>query len=244
MENRKILITGATGGIGSAIARKLVGENATLFLHYHSVEEKLKLEKELAGKSVRFFKADLTNNREIGNMMKEISKIGNIDIVVHCASLPIKEGETIEKAWKQFQDHIQIQAGALLEITKKAIPAMKAKKRGKIINVLSEVVTGRPPSRMTDYIVGKYALLGLSKCLAVEYSEFNITCNCVSPGLTDTNLTASFPKKLKENIASQTPLGRICTPEDVAAVVSFLCSNASDFVNGENIRVNGGYLMG
>tara|TARA_B100001123_G_C14541721_1_gene722597 strand:- start:85 stop:477 length:393 start_codon:yes stop_codon:yes gene_type:complete len=128
-------------------------------------------------------------------------------------------------------------------IIKGLIGHMKDRKRGKIINILSEAVIGKPPSNLSDYVTSKYALLGFSKSLAVEYGQSNITCNCISPGLIDTALTADYPNKLKELVSSQTPLKRITKPEDVASLIKFLCSDDADFITGENILVNGGFLM-
>jgi 3-oxoacyl-[acyl-carrier protein] reductase len=246
MKNKKILITGSTGGMGSAIAKRLAGEDSVLFLHYYGPDnEKEVLKKELKkiNKNIHFFKADLTKKEDIDKMMDKISKLGSVDILINSVSLPIVHKELAEKDWPDFQSHIELQVRSLLNILKRTIPGMKERKYGKIINILTEAVVGRPPTNMSDYITAKHALLGFSKCLAVEYGKYNITCNCVSPGFTDTDLTSKFPGKLKDIVASQTPLKRICRPEDVAGLIRFLCSNEADFINGENIVINGGYTI-
>lgn len=246
MKNKNILITGATGGIGSAIAKTLSKEEVVLFLHYNKSEYKRDiLEKDIKkiNKNIHFFKADLTRKEDIDNMMKLIFKLGNVDILINSVSLPINLKELVEKEWSDFQMHIDLQVKSLLYILKKIIPNMKEKNNGKIINILTEYVIGKPPINLSDYVTAKYSLLGFSKCVAAEYGKFNITCNCISPGITNTDLTSNLPNKLKEIIASQTPLKRICNTEDVSNVVRFLCSNESDFINGENIVINGGYLM-
>jgi len=246
MEEKNILITGATGGIGNAIAEKMKGENHILLLNYCQAENKKgNLEKGFGkeNKNTWFFKADLTIEKEVERMMNEISKIGDVDIIIHCVSLPLERGELIQKGPADFQRHFDLQVKSLLGILKRTIPQMKKNKFGRIITVITEGVIGKPPSNLADYVTAKYALLGFSKCLAVEYGKFNITCNSVSPGLTETALTEDFPNKLKEIVAAQTPLGRICKKEDIAGVVKFLCSDEAGFINGENIAVNGGCLM-
>ena len=120
---------------------------------------------------------------------------------------------------------------------------MKAKKYGKIIGIISTSALGKPPSNMSDYVVSKYSFLGISKCLAIEMARFNITVNCISPSLIETNLTKVLPSKFKEISLNQTPLGREITPQDVANTALFLLSKNSDNITGENIVVSGGQTI-
>ena len=120
---------------------------------------------------------------------------------------------------------------------------MKSKKVGKIISILTTYVVGSPPSKISDYIVGKYSLLGLTKCFAVELAPFGITVNSISPSMTDTPLIEDLPLKLKQITANQNPMKRLCEPHDVASAVLFFCSKHSNFITGENLIVSGGHTM-
>jgi len=115
---------------------------------------------------------------------------------------------------------------------------MKAKKYGKIISIISTSTLGKPPSNMSDYVVSKYSLLGISRCLAVEMARFNITVNCISPSFIETNLTKVLPSKFKEISLNQSTLGREITPQDVANTALSLLSENSDNITGENIVVS------
>ena len=129
-------------------------------------------------------------------------------------------------------------------IRDRLIPLMKTKKRGKIVNILTAYANGKPPTGISDYIVGKYSLLGLAKSLAVEVGKDGITVNCISPSMTETSLISHLPEKLKEFSASQVPIGRLAKPSDIASLALFLCSKQSDYISGENIIVSGGSIMG
>ena len=122
-------------------------------------------------------------------------------------------------------------------------PHEVSRHRIKIIVLLTEACTGKPPSGMSHYISAKYSLMGYCKCLAIELAKFNATVNMVSPGIVQTNLTAAFPQKMIEITAESNPLKRLATPKDVADVVSFLSGEESDYLNGVNILINGGGAM-
>jgi len=242
---RNILITGATGGIGSSIVESLAGEGNELFLQYaheYKKQEKENHFKKLPGK-INFLKADLTHEGQIKEMLDLVLEKGGAEIFIHCVALPLEMTEVIKKDWADYEKHISIQVKSFFLITKQLLPGMINNKKGKIVSILTDAASGRPPAKMSDYVTAKYALQGFTKCLAVEYGKFNITANCVSPGLTDTTLTKELPSKLKEVVAFQTPLQRISTPKDVAGVVKFLCSEDACYITGENILLNGGILM-
>ena len=121
---------------------------------------------------------------------------------------------------------------------------MKSQKFGKIISILTSYVVGKPPNGITDYVVGKYALLGLAKCMATELGSSGIRVNSVSPSMVNTPLTDPLPNKLKEITKSQIPLeGRLAEPIEVAGTILFLCTDNSNYITGENILVTGGHTM-
>ena len=120
---------------------------------------------------------------------------------------------------------------------------MKERKYGRIVNILTSYVIGRPPNNQSSYIVSKYSLLGLSKSLSVELGSYGITVNSVSPSMTNTNLIEKLPLKLKEIIANNVPVGRLADPNDITSAVLFLCSKNSSYISGENILVSAGETM-
>ena len=121
---------------------------------------------------------------------------------------------------------------------------MKSQKFGKIISILTSYVVGKPPNGIADYVVGKYSLLGLTKCMAGELGSFGIRANSVSPSMVNTPLTDPLPSKLKEITKSQIPLeNRLAEPTEVAGVVLFLCGDGANYITGENILVTGGHTM-
>lgn len=229
---KKILITGSTGGIGSKIVEALAQEGVEFFLQYFN-EEKRKEAEEHFRKSfsnpIIFLKADLTDETETDKMIDKILEAGGADIIVHSVSLPLERQELIAKEWTDFEKNISLQAKSLFLMAKRLVPVMKEKKEGRIINIVSEVVAGKPPVGLSDYVAAKYALLGLSKCIASEYGRFNIRCNSVSPGFIETNLTKDFPARFKE-------LARGASAEEVAAAVKSLCFE-DKLINGENISI-------
>ena len=121
---------------------------------------------------------------------------------------------------------------------------MKSQKFGKIISILTSYVVGKPPNGIADYVVGKYSLLGLTKCMAGELGSSGIRVNSVSPSMVNTPLTDPLPSKLKEMTKSQIPLeGRLAEPIEVAGTILFLCTDNSNYITGENILVTGGHTM-
>ncbi len=242
---KKILITGSTGTLGNALVEALASKDVEFYLHYFNDEKRTHLESITSTLSCKsfFLKADFTDESQAKDMASQILKAGGVDIIIHCVSLPIQRNEILKKEWSDFKKHISLQVGSLFFMTKQLIPMMKEKKSGKIISILTEYIIGIPPSAISDYVMAKYALLGFSKCIASEYGKYGITCNCVSPGVMETDLTKDLPGKFKEIIISQTPLNRLTTPKDVASLIKYLCSEEASFITGENILVNGGHVM-
>jgi 3-oxoacyl-[acyl-carrier protein] reductase len=240
ISKKHILITGATGGIGSEITEALSEYDVNLILQYFENEtRKAELTSHLDGKKAKFkfIKCDLKNEIEMTSMLKSLP---SIDIFINSVSAKLEFKDVMEKKWDDVQRHIDIQTKSAFLIIKGIVPHMKEKKYGKIINILSEAVIGRPPEKLSDYIISKYSLLALSRVLAVELGRHNITTNCISPGLTKTELSSVFPSKFFDVASEQTPLKRIAETKDIAHAVKFLCSDESNFINGENILINGG----
>ncbi len=219
---KKVLITGASGGLGSAVAKRFKQEGYRLFLHSHKSRE-------------GFLNADLSKENEVKKLLKKTGR--NIDIFIHSVSAPIENKLIEEKSWADFESHLDLQLKAFFLIAKSIFPHMKTKKWGRIIPIATEYTEGAPPTHISDYVTAKYAMWGFAKCIAVEYGKFGITCNAVSPGTMETNLTAKLPKKLKEIIAAGYQSGTLVQPDAVAEKITFLCSEKAKDINGENIII-------
>lgn len=240
LSKKRILVTGANSKIGSTISKKLLENNANLILFYHENHDLVDRLKESFNSSCESCKVDLLDDSQISDVITSILEKGEIDCFVHCVSLPFNLKNILDLKWENFLTHIQLQTKSFLKISQLIIPKMKVKKHGKFVSIISTSALGKPPSHMSDYVVSKYSLLGISRCLAIEMARFNITVNCVSPSFIETNLTKDLPSKFKEISLNQTPLGREVTPHDVANATLFLLSENSDNITGENIVVSGG----
>ena len=246
LKNKRILITGANGSIGNSICKIFLKNNANLVLFYHKNHEnidKIIKESNMPNQEIESFSVDLFNVDKIKETMNEVLKIKSIDIFVHAVSLPLKPKNILDYNWDDFDKQIQIQTRSLFEISQAIIPEMKAKKYGKIVNILTSSTIGTPPNLFGSYVTAKYSSYGLSKSLAVELGSFGINVNCVSPSLIDNSLTSFMPSKLKEIFVSQTPMKKLAEPTDVANTVLFLFFDLSNFITGENISVTGGQNM-
>ncbi len=245
LKNKQVLITGANGGIGSSIAEMLLENHAKLILFYHKDRtqiDKLLEENPNQKNNIEIYNVDLLKTEEIDEAISKVIR-KKIDIFIHAVTLPIAHKKIQNIDWEEYQKNIDLQTKAFFEITKTIIPTMKENKGSRIICILSSITVGSPPKRMSPYVVGKYSLLGLTKCMAAELAPAGITVNCISPTMTNTPLIDKFPKKLVEINASQNPLGRILEPSDILSTVLFLCAKNSDFITGQNIIISGGEVM-
>lgn len=247
LKDKVILITGSSRGIGAATAQLLARNGATVIINYNKNTEKarsiLRQVKGFSPSSVAI-KADVSKKSEVQKMFNRISKdFKKIDVVVNNASAPIRYRSFSDTRWKDFQNHLKVCLCGPLNVIQGVLPFMMQNNKGKIINILSSCTMSSPPAKLIDYVSGKYALLGFSKSLAVELGPYGITVNCISPGITETDMVSYLPKKLKEIIAYQTPLKRLAQPMDIAGVITLLCSDVSDYITGANIPVCGGNVM-
>ena len=243
MSDKNILITGSNGGIGFSIAELLAKQNAKLTLLYHENNQKIvKLNDEST--NVEIVKTDLSNSIKLDETINTIMKKHSIDIFIHSPAYPIQHTDIMKLTWDDFQKQFDLQMKSFFQISKSIVPQMKSNKFGKIISILTSYLIGKPPNLLADYIVAKYSLLGMTKCMATELGPFGIRVNSVSPSMVNTPLTESLPKKLKEITKSQVPLeSRLAEPIDIAEVVHFLCSESANYITGENILVTGGATM-
>ena len=241
------LITGASRGIGSQIAATLASRGTAVAVNYFrsgTSAEKLVQSILDAGGQAMAVQADVRRPDDIRRMLEAIQqRFGRLDWLVNAAIGNLASRPFMEMTWSDFQEHLDYQLKAVVETCQASYPLMKAAGAGAIVNVLSQVTADHPPSRMADYVSAKYALLGLSKALAVEWAEDQIRVNMVSPGMTQTDLTQHYHDRIFKMEASRTPLKRIAQPADVANAVAFLLSKEAAFLTGVNLFVTGGQVM-
>ena len=244
MSLNPVLIFGSTGGIGMAITKTLLENNAHVCAVHHHPDGRLRLEKEMQSERISFHRMDLSNEESVAGEMAHICKeYQHIPAVVFSVSAPIVNKPILRSTWDDYATHINIQMKALVAIISAMKEQIQSGKKIRFVIVLSDVCIGAPPSGMSAYTAAKYALMGLAKSMAVEFSQYGCTVTMVSPGMVDTDLISNFPPKLVELTAQKNPLKRIATPQDVANVVCFLLGEGGEYLNGANIPVNGGGNM-
>lgn len=243
VKQKTALVIGGTGGIGRAVCKQLAKDGFHVFIHYYSNKSLAnELQKAIVsheGKAT-LLKADVTKTGELQSLYQSVERyVDSLDVLIHCSSIKIPKVSFKELEWTDFSEQINFHVKSVFEVSKLFIGLLEKNKTGKIINI-GTVAADKPNADWAHYITAKTALAGLTKAMAFELGPKGVTVNMVSPGLTDTELTASIPEKIKLITASQTPLRRLATVEDVAGTISFLASDKANFLTGENIRINGG----
>lgn len=242
-----IIVSGASRGIGAAIARDLSRKGYSVVINYlHSQNDAKALVKEIKnnGGEAITFKADISNSNEVKKMVdKTLDSFDNIYGIVNNASGPILMKDFVDFEWIDIQKQIDIQLKGSFNLTKFVLPYFIEQEFGIIVNIGSIVADNIPPAKWLPYNIVKTALIASTKTLANEYGPKGIRANCVSPGMTETDLIGDIPEKAKLIAKVQTPLRRLATPGDIAKTVSFLFSTDSSFITGQNIRVCGGSIM-
>ncbi|WP_440937587.1 3-oxoacyl-[acyl-carrier-protein] reductase [Candidatus Pelagibacter sp.] len=242
IEKKNIIVTGASGGIGKSIVKKL-HENGAKILATGTNEEKLnKLKNEL--KDIEILSFDISNHEKIEEFIENATaKLGgNLDCIVNNAGIT-KDNLTIRMSMVEWSKVIDINLTSTFLMSKFAIKKMLKNKSGKIINI-SSVVGHTGNVGQANYTASKAGIVAMSKSLAIEYAKKNINVNCVSPGFIGTAMTDKIDDKFKQLIISKIPANRLGSPEDVANAVLFLASSYSDYISGETIHVNGGLYLG
>ncbi len=237
----KILIVGGNGKLGSSITEKLSREGHSIILTYsRNKKNALLLKKNINQKykkNIEIMKLDLNSNFE--NELTKLSKI-NIQVFIHCAMNKITEIDLKNLDQETFQKDWEFSCKSTLDICKAIIPNMIEGKFGRLIFLGTSAMKDDAPKGWSSYLMNKHALWGLTKSLSQELAANGITSNMVSPSLILSELTQDVPQRVRELMAIKNPLGRLATPEDVSNVVSFLTKKDSEYINGQNIFVNGG----
>ena len=238
-------ITGATRGIGRAIALELANEGYNIALNYRTENEALEtLKKEISELGVECYpvQGDVSKAEDSERMTKEIIEhFEQIDVLVNNAG--ITKDKLIQRMKEEeFTDVINVNLVGTFNITKNVIKYMTKKRYGKIIN-LSSVVGISGNAGQSNYAASKAGIIGFTKSIAKELASRNITANAVAPGFIQTDMTNVLKDEVKEAIEGTIPLKRLGTAEDVAKVVKFLASDDSNYITGQVINVDGGMLM-
>ena len=237
---KTVLITGAGGGIGSAIAEKFAEQGYLPVLHYHkSQEEAERLAEKLHGTAVH---ADLSEISEIESMTDQILKeIGHIDILVNNAGMSVS-GLLTDISPEIRKKIFSVNILGAIECTRLLLPAMIHRKSGSILNISS--MWGQVgASCEVDYSASKAALIGFTKALAQEVGLSGIRVNCIAAGVIRTRMLDCYDDQTLSDLAGETPLNRLGTPEDIAEAAVFLCSEKAGFITGQILGVNGGFVI-
>ena len=241
LENKNIIITGASGGIGNSIVQKLYDNGANILASGTKLEKLEELKKKF--QNIEILKFDISKNDEIEDFVENASSKlgGSLDCIINNAGIT-KDNLAIRMNLDEWNKVIEVNLTSTFLLSKFAIKKMLKNKSGKIVNITS-VVGHTGNLGQANYTASKAGIVAMSKSLAIEYAKKNININCISPGFIKTAMTEKIDEKFKEIIISKIPSARLGDPEDIANAVLFLASKQSDYINGETLHVNGGLYM-
>ena len=241
LENKNIIVTGASGGIGNSIVKKLNKAGANILASGTRIEKLEELKKNF--ENIKILKFDISQSDKIAEFIENATNElgGSLDGLVNNAGIT-QDNLAIRMSLEEWQKVININLTSTFLMSKFAIKKMLKNKSGKIVNITS-VVGHTGNLGQANYTASKAAIVAMSKSLAIEYAKKNININCISPGFIKTAMTDNIDEKFKEVIISKIPSARLGEPDDIANAVLFLSSDQSDYINGETIHVNGGMYM-
>lgn len=241
LTGKKALVTGATGGIGEAIARTLHAQGAVVGLHGTRAEKIDEMAGEL-GERVMKFPADLADRDAVKALGEKVeAEMEGLDILVNNAGIT-RDGLFVRMSDEDWDSVIEINLGSVFRLTRELAYPMMRRRSGRIINITSVVgVTGNPGQ--ANYCASKAGMIGFSKSLAHEIAPRNVTVNCVAPGFIASAMTDKLNEKQQEAILGAIPMKRMGAGEDIAAAVVYLASDAAGYVTGQTLHVNGGMAM-
>ena len=241
LKKKNIIVTGASGGIGNAIIKKLSEEGANILASGTKIEKLEELKKNYEG--LKILKFDISQSDKIEEFIENATSElgGSLDGIVNNAGIT-QDNLAIRMNLDEWQKVININLTSTFLMSKFAIKKMLKNKSGKIVNITS-VVGHTGNVGQANYTASKAGIVAMSKSLAIEYAKKNININCISPGFIQTAMTDKIDDKFKEVIISKIPSARLGEPDDIANAVLFLSSAQSDYINGETLHVNGGMYM-
>ncbi|MFN5183214.1 MAG: acetoacetyl-CoA reductase [Bacteroidota bacterium] len=240
-KKRIVLVTGATGGLGTAMCKKLHDDGFRVVGNYRSKAkaDEWKQEMQKSGYNIDLFNGDVSDFDSAGNMIKEIeSNVGPVDTLVNNAGIT-KDSRLINMKKDDWYEVINTNLNSVFNCTKHVLPGMIERKFGRIINI-SSVNGQRGQFGQTNYSAAKAGMHGFTKSLSMEVAKSGITVNTISPGYIATDMVMAVPAKVLDQIVAQVPMGRLGGTWEVAHLVSFLASEETSFITGANYSINGG----
>ncbi len=241
LQDKVALITGATGGLGGAIARKLHSQGATVVISGTRKEKLEELAKDLKDRVV-VKPCDLSDPEAIVNLISDVeTELGKIDILVNNAGMT-RDGLMMRMKDEDWSKVIDVNLSAVFRISREVMKGMMKRRSGRIINITSIVgVTGN--AGQVNYAASKAGLIGMTKSMAAEVATRGITVNCIAPGFIQSPMTDVLNDKQREGILSAIPQGQIGNPDDIASGAVYLASDESKYITGQTLHINGGTTM-
>jgi len=239
-KNKKVLITGATGGIGKALVKKFLSLEGTVLATGTNTEKLDALKKEFP--NINVLKFDISEHLKIEEFIENVSsQLVGLDVLINNAGITA-DNLSLRMKNEEWQKVIDINLSSTFYLCKYAIKKMLKNKYGRVVNITS-IVGHTGNLGQSNYAASKAGMVAMSKSLATEYAKKNITINCVSPGFIQSNMTDKIPERIKAVLTSRIPMSKLGTGEDVSNTVAFLSSDAASYITGETIHVNGGMYM-
>jgi 3-oxoacyl-[acyl-carrier protein] reductase len=244
LKDMTILVTGATGGIGSAIAAALANQGANLVLQYHHNAEKAsELQQRITNGSGHIISADLTNPDHVANLYAQVEGSGkSLDAIIHCATSPLVTADALTTSVADLERYMQIYVYSLLQLSQLVLPGMIDRRFGRIIGLTSSLVYKPAPKRLA-YITAKTALHGLMRSIASEYGPFGIRSNLIAASLVPTPLVSDISERALQKAANENYVKRLATPDDIAHAVVYLLGDSGDFITGSVLSLTGGEVL-
>ncbi len=235
------LVTGASGGIGSAIAQALAGQGAKVALSGTRQQALEKVAAEIDGETI-ILPCNLSNSEEVEALVPQaVERLGKLDILVNNAGVT-RDNLAMRMKDEEWSDVMRINLEAAFRLSRAALKPMMRARYGRIVSIASVVgQTGNPGQ--ANYAASKAGLVGMSKAMAQEVASRNITVNCIAPGFISSAMTEALPEAQKETLMSRIPAGKLGEGSDIAAAVIYLASSEAGYVTGQTLHVNGGMAM-
>lgn len=241
LKGKKVLVTGASGGIGKAIAIELSSNGADLCLTGRNKSELESLQK-LIGGNCEIIISDLSKSEGIDELVNSAQeKMGQIDILINNAGIT-RDNLFMRMSEEDWNEVINVNLNSIFKLTKQLIKGMIKRRYGRIINITS-VIGVAGGAGQSNYSASKAGIIAMSKSLAQEVGSRSVTVNSIAPGFIETNMTAELSDDRKEEILHSISVGRLGKPDDIAGAVCFLASDKASYITGQTIHINGGMLM-
>jgi 3-oxoacyl-[acyl-carrier protein] reductase len=245
LEGKGAIVTGGSLGIGTAIAMDLAKNGANVAINYRKHDKEAKevvAQIEKMGRKGLVIKADISNFEDAQKMVDTVKdKFGRLDILVNNAGINW-DGVIWKMTEEQWDTVLSINLKGYFNYTRAVAPIFREQKSGRIVNITS--INGlRGKFGQSNYSAAKAGIIGLTKTVARELGKYNVTVNAVAPGLIETEMMSALPDNIKQNAINETVLAKLGSPEEVAHVVSFFCSDLSSHVTGEVVKVDGGQYI-